>query len=192
MTFNYVSHSMLEYFKTKFMAWVTAGFDAIGAAAAVLGSNGDAATANTVYGAKAYADTKKSEVIGTASDQASANTINGAKAYADAAIADAIISAYKPGGSKTAAEILDTTNDLLVAANEGKVYNVSSDLTIAAADKARFVENVEGAYAAGSNVVVINAGTAETPAYKFDVLPGMTNMVDITTATIDSWFTSGE
>lgn len=242
MIFNFVSHSMLEYFKTKLMAWAAAAFDAIGAAAAVLGTSNDTASANTVYGAKAaaadvlgtsndaasantvygakalsnankaevigestdaasadtikgakaYSDANKSAVIGESTDQASANTINGAKAYADAAVADAIVSAYKPGGSKTATQILDTTSDLLVAGNEGKVFNLSDDLTIPAASKGRFVENVEATYPAGSNVAVVNTGTDQSPVYKFDMLPGQQSFVDITEATIDSWFTSGE
>lgn len=62
-------------------------YDAYGSAAAVLGESTDAATANTVYGAKAYADAKKADVIGESTDAASANTIYGAKAYANAAIA---------------------------------------------------------------------------------------------------------
>lgn len=62
-------------------------YDTYGAAAAVLGTDQDAASANTVYGAKAYADAKKADVIGESTDAASANTIYGAKAYADAAIA---------------------------------------------------------------------------------------------------------
>ena len=69
----------------------SSAFDAAGAAAAVLGTDQDAATANTVYGAKAYADAKKSEVIGTNADTASANTIYGAKAYADSLVAGGII-----------------------------------------------------------------------------------------------------
>ena len=78
-------------------------YDAIGAAAAVLGSSGDAASAATVYGAKAYADslatnydaagsaaTAKSDVIGASGDLASADTIYGAKAYADSVAAAAV------------------------------------------------------------------------------------------------------
>ena len=236
MTFNYVSHSMMEYIVGKlkdFAAGCAAAvlgtsndtasdntvFGAKAAAADVLGTSGDAATANTVFGAKAYSDANKSDVIGestdaasadtingakaysdanksdvigTSSDQASADTINGAKAYADAAIADAIVSAYKPGGSKSASQILDTTNDLLVAGNEGRMYNLTDDLTITAAAKSRFTENAEGTYPAGSNVAVINVGTEENPSYKFDMQPGQYNFQDISAATVDGWFTSGE
>ena len=69
----------------------TTAFDAAGAAAAVLGDSEDTATDNTVYGAKAYADAKKSEVIGTSADAASADTINGAKAYADSLVVGGVI-----------------------------------------------------------------------------------------------------
>ena len=78
MIFNFVSHSKLEYFKTKLMAWANAAFDAIGAASAVLGTASDTSAANTVYGAKAAA----ADVLGTASDTASDNTVYGAKAAA--------------------------------------------------------------------------------------------------------------
>lgn len=225
MTFNYVSHSMMEYIVGKLKTWATAAFDAAGAAgdvlgdsndtaadntvygakaaaAAVLGASGDAASANTVFGAKAYSDANKSDLLGTALDAASANTIYGAKAYADQVAAASVTAAYKPGGSKTAANIKDTTagNNLLVAANEGKVYNLTDDLTIAAADKARFVENAEASYPAGTNVVVIEATPADNSdpqnpvaaTYKFDLLPGIYNPVDIDTTTIDGWFAEEE
>lgn len=241
MTFNYVSHSMLEYFKTKIKAFAEAcaaavlgestdastantvygakkkaeevlgtsedaktantvyGAKALADAnkADVIGESTDASTANTIYGAKAYSDANKSDLIGTAQDAASADTIKGAKAYADQVAAAAITSAYKPGGSKTAAQIKSTASgeDLLVAANEGKVYNLSDDLTIAAGDKTRFTENAEASYPAGTNVVVVEATPANgnTPAtYKFDAIPGIYNMVDISSSAIDGWFTSGE
>ena len=50
---------------------------------------GAAATAE--QNAKDYADTKKAEVIGTASDAASADTIKGAKAYADSLVVGGVI-----------------------------------------------------------------------------------------------------
>ena len=68
----------------------TSAFDVAGAAAtaqaAVIGADGDAATANTVYGAKAYADSivadANDDLIGASTDAATANTIYGAKNYA--------------------------------------------------------------------------------------------------------------
>lgn len=259
MTFNYVSHSMMEYIVGKLKDFATA------AAAAVLGTSNDTASDNTVYGAKAYADdaagtaeqnakgyadglasnydaagtaagliealdatesqTAGSDglalqvtqvdgvitgisgsiaadtydahgaaaaVLGTAQDDQTANTVYGAKAYADAVAAAAVTAAYKPGGSKAASAIKDTTNDLLVAANEGKVYNLTDDLVIADGDKSRFVENVAGSYPAGTNVAVINVGTTQSPSFKFDIMPGLYNFVDVTTSTVDGWFSSGE
>ena len=100
------------------------------------------------------------------------------------ALSAAISSAYKAGGSKTAAEL---TSALLVAANEGKVYNISDALAITTTNKALFTENAEGTYEPGINVAVIEATPAdnsdpENPVaatYKFDVLSGaMDNYVE--------------
>lgn len=52
-------------------------YDAAGSASAVLGTSGDAATANTVYGAKAAVVAAKNEVVGTSSDAAGTLTLNG-------------------------------------------------------------------------------------------------------------------
>lgn len=87
----------------------------------------------------------------------------------ETAINTRVSSLYRPGGAKSAAEL---TSDLLVAANEGKVYNLTTALTLTAANKDLFTENAEGSYPAGTNVEVFNAGTAETPSYKFDILAG--------------------
>ena len=81
-----------------------------------------------------------------------------------AAIASAISSTYKPGGTKTASQI----TGLNVAANEGKVYNISEQFTTTA----DFVEGAGKVHPAGTNIVVMNDGTAETPSWKFDVLAG--------------------
>ena len=66
----------------------TTAFDAAGAADAVLGTNADTASANTVYGAKAYAADQAAAVLGTNADTASSNTVYGAKAYADSLFAN--------------------------------------------------------------------------------------------------------
>ena len=95
------------------------------------------------------------------------------KSYVDEKVAAAISSTYKPGGTKTAAEL---TSALLVAANEGLVYNLSTVLTITDDNKALFTENAEGTYPVGTNVAVINTGTAETPSFKFDVLAGFVDL----------------
>ena len=49
------------------------------------------AAATALSDAKAYTDEAKSAVIGNNGDDKSANTINGAKAYADAVVADALV-----------------------------------------------------------------------------------------------------
>ena len=92
-----------------------------------------------------------------------------------AALGEAIASVYKAGGSKTAAEL---TSALLVAANEGKVYNISTALAITNSNKALFTENAEGTYEPGVNVAVIEATPADNTdpqnpvaaTCKFDVL----------------------
>lgn len=88
--------------------------------------------------------------------------------YTKTEIDQKISSAYKAGGSKTGA---DLTNALLVAANEGKVYNLDDAFTTTA----DFVEGAGKALPAGTNVTVVEVTPAEggTPAvYKFDALEG--------------------
>lgn len=76
-------------------------------------------------------------------------------------------SVYKPAGSKAFADLGTPT-----AAQLGKVYNITNGFTVTS----DFVEYdaTEGATQAthgpGMNVVCVDVGTAETPAYKWDVL----------------------
>ena len=84
-------------------------------------------------------------------------------------VAGQIASVYKPAGTIAASGLVSS---LLVAANEGKVYNLSDELTITSANKASFVENAEGTYPAGTNVVIVEV----SGAYKFDVLPGFIDL----------------
>lgn len=169
-------------------------YDASGSAdavkTAVIGASGDASTANTIYGAKKYADEKdsalkttietkidtdiaaaKTELIGTGT--ATSTTIKGAveeaNKYADEQITAKISSAYKAAGSSTFA-----TLPAPVKAIEGNVYNVTDNFT--ADDK--FVEGEVGKkYPAGTNVVCIKVGTA----YKYDVLAGVTDLSNYAT-----------
>lgn len=79
-----------------------------------------------------------------------------------------IASAYKPAGSKTAAEL---TNALLVAANEGFVYNMSEGFTTTT----DFLEGSGKTFPAGTDVAVVvdTPAADETPAtYKFNVMAG--------------------
>ncbi len=70
----------------------------------------------------------------------------------DSKIAAAISSTYKPGGTKAASEILPA---LLIKANEGKVYNLTTDLTITDQTKGYWVENEAKTIPAGANIGVI-------------------------------------
>lgn len=70
----------------------------------------------------------------------------------DAKINAKIGSVYKAGGSKAADEIVA---GLLVEANKGIVYNLSTALTLTSSNKGLFVENAENSYPAGTNLVVV-------------------------------------
>lgn len=95
-----------------------------------------------------------------------------------AAIASAISSAYKPSGTIAKSGIV---SGLLVEANQGNVYNVSEAFTVGSGSgqvpASLFVDAVAGnSYPAGTNIVVINSGTASDPSYKFDVLSGFVDL----------------
>lgn len=75
----------------------------------------------------------------------------------------AVSTAWKAGGSKAPT---DLTSALLVAANEGKVYNMSASGTT----DSNFMEGAGKPYTAGTDIAVINTGTASSPVYKFNVL----------------------
>jgi len=81
---------------------------------------------------------------------------------------------YKPKGNLAPSGL---TASLLVAANEGFVYNISGDFTTTS----DFIDGAGITSPAGSNVVIINNGTEQSPEYKFDVLAGGT--VDLTNYT---------
>ncbi len=80
-------------------------------------------------------------------------------------IDNTLTSVYKIKGSLASSALVSS---LLVAANEGNVYNITDSFTTTA----DFVEGAGKVHTAGSNVVIVNAGTAETPSYKFDVHAG--------------------
>ena len=89
--------------------------------------------------------------------------------YSQAEINSKLSSVYKAQGSKTASAL---TSSLLIAANEGYVYNISDELKITDSNRSLFVENVESSYPAGTNVVVVNVDGA----YKFDVIAGFVDL----------------
>lgn len=85
------------------------------------------------------------------------------------AINSAISSVFKPSGSLAANGIVQS---LLVAGNLGNVYNVTEQF----ATDTNFVEGTGKTYPAGTNIVVVNTGTAQSPQYKFDVLAGFVDL----------------
>lgn len=91
-------------------------------------------------------------------------------AYTKDEVNSKLSSAYKAQGSKTANQL---TSSLLVAANEGYVYNISEELTITESNKGLFVEGVKSSYPAGTNVVIVNVGGG---VYKFDVIAGFVDL----------------
>lgn len=98
------------------------------------------------------------------------------KTQVDGKIDAAIGSVYKPGGSLAPAGVVAA---LLVAANEGKVYNLSGELTLDATTAALFVDGATGdVIPAGDNIVVVNNGTDQAPDYKFDKLAGFIDTSD--------------
>lgn len=114
------------------------------------------------------------------------NKADAGTSLADYGIADAytkdevdgkLSSVYKPGGSKTAAELVAA---LLISANEGKVYNASEPVT----STTNFTDGGGKTYPAGTNFVVIETAPAdnsdpENPVaatYKFDALAGFIDL----------------
>lgn len=98
-------------------------YDASGAAAAVLGTSSDASTANTVYGAKALANSALTAIAGMDSSIAAETN----KAIASVTITDGKITAH------TKATIPTNNNQLTNGAGYQTATNVSSAITTAIA-----------------------------------------------------------
>lgn len=93
----------------------------------------------------------------------------------DTKIATALTSTYKAGGSLANIAALPT----LDAAHEGYVYNIESAFTTTA----DFVEGAGNSYPAGTNVAVVDVGTAQSPSYKYDVMAGFVDLSGYVQAT---------
>lgn len=100
----------------------------------------------------------KAAVVSVVEAQAEA-TMSGVQDIVDTAVS----TVWKAGGSKTAAQL---TTSLLVAANEGYVYNLTTDATTTSG----WAEGAGKTILAGTDVAVINTGTAAAPVYKFNAL----------------------
>lgn len=98
------------------------------------------------------------------------------KTEVDNKVDAAITSVYRPAGSVAFASLPSLT-----AANAGKVVNVT-DAFITTAD---FVEGAGKSYPAGTNVVIVDVGTEQSPSYKYDVLSGF---VDLTAYAVEADF----
>lgn len=86
-------------------------------------------------------------------------------------VSSTVASAYKASGSIAPAGV---TSSILVAGNEGNVYNLSGDLTLDATSAALFVDGADGdVIEAGTNIVVVDAGS---DTYKFDKLAGFVDL----------------
>ena len=84
------------------------------------------------------------------------------KTQVDSKIDSAVSAAYKPAGTIAGSAL---TSELLVAANYRKVYNISSELSISAANENLFIDRSAGDKVyAGDNVGVIEAPESYTAA----------------------------
>lgn len=119
------------------------------------------------------------ETTGVSSDTTTLPTTSQVKSFvegkgyqtaSDVASAISAVHPYKAAGSKMASEL---TSSLLVVGNVGNVWNVTTAIVIAAADKANWVENAENSYPAGTNVTVVDVGNG---VYKFDALAGFVDL----------------
>lgn len=83
----------------------------------------------------------------------------------------AVAGVYKVKGSVAFASLPALGSEGM---KEGHVYNVTDAFTTTD----DFLEGAGGKYPAGTNVVVVNEGNDETPAYKFDCMSGVFDFTD--------------
>ena len=79
-----------------------------------------------------------------------------------------VASVYRPAGSAAYASLPTPSSSTL-----GKVYNVTDSFTT----DNRFIEGSGFDYPAGTNVVIVDIGTNNSPSYKFDVIAGAAQTV---------------
>ena len=100
------------------------------------------------------------------SDLTNDSTFIGEQAIDDK-ISAAVSGALQPAGSVAFANLPQ-----LAKANCNKIYNVTDAFTTTA----DFVEGAGKSYPAGTNVAIINVGTASTPSYKYDCYTGVIDL----------------
>lgn len=96
----------------------------------------------------------------------SASTVEGALTELIGKI-QALPSAIVPKGTRTFSQLVPATD--LAVDNVGFMWNISDGFTTTA----DFVEGAGHVIPAGANVYVVNAGTVQTPSYKYDIFAGM-------------------
>lgn len=148
-------------------------YDAAGAASAVLGSSGDAATANTVYGAKAAAaaaqadaDALEALVGSTAVSTQISNAIGGLDSSISAETNKAIASVTITNGKITASTkvtVPTNNNQLTNGAGYQTASDVSTAINTALADvtsiQFEVVQSLPATGAAGTIYLVSNSGS---------------------------------
>ena len=135
----------------------------------------DSGKKSTDFAASSHTHTKSQitdfPTLGTAAAKDSTNAVtSGSTALVESgavksAIDTAVSSAYHHAGTKTCAEL---TSALLIAANEGNVYNITDSGTTTS----DFIEGAGKPIKAGDNVGVCKVGND----YKFDLLSGFVDL----------------
>ena len=110
---------------------------------------------NTYYAKKTDLPSKVSDLTNDSNFQT--------ETQVDSKISAAVSGALKPSGSIAFASL-----PALSAANCNKIFNIT-DAFVTTAD---FAEGADKDYPAGTNVAIINAGTEQTPVYKYDCYTG--------------------
>ena len=102
-----------------------------------------------------------------------ANGTNDQDAVTKAQLDAAVVGALKPSGSIAFASLPALSASVL-----NNIYNITDAFTTTS----DFVEGSGKSYPAGTNVAVINTGTAADPVYKFDVYTGVIDLSAYRTA----------
>lgn len=112
-----------------------------------------------------------------------ANGTNASDAVNKGQLDAAILGALVPSGSVGFASLPSLT-----AANLNHVYNVTDAFTTTA----DFLEGTGKNYPAGTNVAIINTGTAENPVYKYDVYGSFVDLSAYRTSTAQDLIDAGK
>lgn len=131
---------------------------------------------------------KNKPTLGTAAAKDSTNAVTAnstdlvESGAVKSAIDAAVASAYKPGGSKTCAELLPA---LLIESNKGFVYNMSDSGTTTE----YFVEGAGEPILAGQDVAIVDTGSG---VYKFNIMAGIIDLSGYMKTTDIHWMTNAE